>query len=46
MYERLKRLYDDGKLDDNGLDNAVAKGWISPQEAETIRTQRDDEPAT
>lgn len=29
MYERLKRLYHEGKIDEQGLENAVAKGWIT-----------------
>ena len=36
MYERIKRLYDQGKLDDQGVMNAVAKGWITEEQAREI----------
>ena len=36
MYERLKRLYDEGKLDKYGLVNAVVKGWITTEQYEEI----------
>lgn len=37
MYERLKRLYLVGRLSDEGLANAVEKGWITDgQRAEII----------
>lgn len=32
MYERLKQLYADGKLDEAGLDRAVGKGWITEEQ--------------
>lgn len=28
----LKELYNDGKISDVGLDNAVSKGWITEDE--------------
>lgn len=37
MYQTLKRLYGMGRLTDTGLDNAVAKGWITPEQAQQIR---------
>lgn len=37
MHDRLARLYRDGLLDDDGLDTAVAKGWITSQQATEIR---------
>lgn len=37
MYSTLKRLYLQGRLTDAQLDNAVAKGWISAEQAEEIR---------
>lgn len=37
MYERLKRLYLSGDLSDTGLNNAVAKKWITAAQAEAIR---------
>lgn len=32
MFETLLRLYKTGKLSEKGLDNAVAKGWITEEE--------------
>ena len=32
MYERLKRLYDDGRITQTQLRNAVDKGWITAEE--------------
>lgn len=37
MYERLERLYLEGRLTDTQLDNAVLKGWISAEQAQAIR---------
>lgn len=36
MYGPVKRLYDEGRLTENGLDNAVAKGWITTAEKTQI----------
>lgn len=36
MYEKLKKLYEAGKIDENGIRNAVAKGWITEEQAEEI----------
>lgn len=36
MFERLKRLFDTGKLDEVGIQNAVLKGWISAEQAQEI----------
>ena len=37
MFERLKRLYNEGKIDEAGLQAAVEKGWITAeQKAEII----------
>lgn len=36
MYDRLKRLYSEGKIDGNGIKNAVEKGWITAEEAGEI----------
>jgi len=33
----IANLYETGRLDDAGLDNAVARGWITQAEAEEIR---------
>lgn len=36
MFERLKRLYDSGKLTKDGLKNAVAKGLITADDYSKI----------
>ena len=36
MFETLKRLYNAGRLTENGLTNAVAKGWITEEEKSSI----------
>ena len=37
MKERLKNLYDAGRLSDAGIQNAVQLGWITQAEADEIR---------
>jgi hypothetical protein len=32
MFETLKRLYDSQRLNQDGLKNAVAKEWITPEQ--------------
>lgn len=32
MYERLKRLYNEGRLTQEELHNAVDKGWITEEQ--------------
>lgn len=32
MFETLKRLYNEGRLSDEGLANAVVKGWITQEQ--------------
>lgn len=32
MYFNLKRLWDNGQLNEEGLRNAVTKGWLTPEE--------------
>ena len=32
MYNRLKRLYDEGKITEAGLREAVTYGWITEEE--------------
>ena len=32
MYNRLKRLYDEGRIDSAALQNAVDRGWITTEE--------------
>lgn len=36
MFASVKRLYDDGRLTETGLDSAVAKGWITSAEKTQI----------
>ena len=36
MFERLKRLYQSGQLNDEAIQNAVKKGWITLEQAERI----------
>lgn len=36
MYERLKRLYRDGEITENGLEKAVKKGWITKEQMDEI----------
>ena len=36
MFENLKRLYDAGRLTVQGIQSAVAKGWITAEQAEEI----------
>lgn len=36
MFETLKRLYAEGKLTEQGLGNAVAKGWITEEQRQEI----------
>ncbi len=36
MFASVKRLYDEGRLTETGLDNAVSKGWITTEEKTQI----------
>lgn len=36
MYDRLKRLYETGRIDSAGLQAAVDKGWITKAQKEEI----------
>ena len=36
MFERLKRLYNEGKIGEAELNNAVAKGWITEEQKDII----------
>lgn len=40
MFERIKRLYDIGKLSKNGLKNAVANDLITAEQYELICGER------
>lgn len=36
MYNRLKRLYCEGRLKDEGLQEAVTRGWITDEQRQEI----------
>lgn len=36
MFERLKRLYNEGKIDAEALEKAVEKGWITEEQKNEI----------
>lgn len=40
LKDSVIRLYKGGQLTDAGLDNAVEKGWITSEEAETLKAER------
>ena len=42
MFERLKRLYAEGKINETGINNAVAKGWITQEQADEIINPQDE----
>ncbi len=42
MFERLKRLYESGQLDQKGVENAVTKGWITQEQAAEILAPKDE----
>lgn len=42
MYNRLKKLYIAGRLNDTGLEKAVTRGWITEdQKAEIIEAKKE-----
>ena len=36
MFERLKRLYNEGRLTVEALENAVRRGWITEEQKQEI----------
>lgn len=42
MFERLKRLYNEGKIDEAGLQSAVEKGWITAEQKQQIMTENQE----
>ena len=36
MFERLKRLYEEGKIGEANINNAVTLGWITDEQADEI----------
>lgn len=45
MFERLKRLYNEGRLTVDGLENAVARGWITEDQKKQITGEDTEQPA-
>lgn len=41
MYERIRNMYLFQNLSENGLDNAVKKGWITADEAISLREEKE-----
>ncbi len=41
MYESVRRLYLEGRISEAGLNNAVTRGWITPEEKTTIMQEAD-----
>jgi len=39
MFEYLKELYQEGRISEAGLDNAVSKGWITEEQKQEIVQQ-------
>lgn len=42
MFETLNRLYHDGSIGIEQLENAVAKGWITEEEMQEILGGKED----
>jgi hypothetical protein len=36
MFETIQRLYNEGRLNNEGVGNAVEKNWITPEQYEEI----------
>lgn len=36
MFEAIKKLYQQGKLTEAGINNAITKGWITQEQAQEI----------
>ena len=43
MFERLKKLYIEHKINEAGLQKAVDKGWITAEEMQQIIEENRDE---
>lgn len=43
MFERLRRLYREGRINEAGIWNAVEKGWITKEQAEQILSENNKE---
>lgn len=42
MFERLRRLYREGKIDESGLESAVEKGWITEEQKNQIMSENQE----
>ena len=42
MYERLKRLYQEGRASEAMLQNAVKRGWITDEEMQEIIASKEN----
>lgn len=42
MFETLLRLWNDGAMTEQGLKNAVIKGWITEKQKNEIMTEQDN----
>ena len=42
-YNRLRKLYEEGRIDIAGLTNAVRRGWITEEQKELIIEGNDTE---
>lgn len=42
MFERLRRLYREGKIDEAGLESAVEKGWITEEQKNQIISENQE----
>lgn len=42
MYERLKRLYKEGRASEAMLQNAVKRGWITDEEMQEIIASKEN----
>ncbi len=40
MYDRLRQLYQQGRLTDAGLATAVSRGWITQEQADAIKAEK------
>lgn len=40
MYAAVRRLYQEGKIDESGLDSAIKKGWITAKEKADIMVKK------
>lgn len=46
MFNRLKKLYMEGRLTVTGLENAVVKGWITKEQKAAIIAEKEAEDGT